>query len=82
MQRITTGGLQVAEVLYKLVTTEVIAGTGIEAEVFWSALERCIDEFGPRNQLLLKQRDVLQQQIDDWHLAQSGQAHNLSLIHI
>jgi malate synthase len=76
IQRIIAGGLQVADELYDLVTNEVIPGTGIEAVDFWAALEQCIDEFGPRNQALLKQRDVLQHQIDDWHLARSGQAHN------
>ncbi len=78
MQRIMAGGLQVADVLYNLVTHEVMPGTGIQADVFWAALERCIDEFGPRNQLLLKQRDVLQRQIDDWHLERSGKALNAS----
>jgi len=74
--RTRIGGLQVADVLYDLVTNDVIPGTGIEADAFWAGLERCIDELGPRNRALLEKRDELQQQIDAWHLQRAGQEHD------
>ena len=76
VNRIQAAGLQIADTLYKLVTKEVLPGTGIEADNFWNALGRCLNEFGPRNRELLKQRDELQQLIDDWHLERAGQPHN------
>lgn len=76
VNRIQAAGLQIADTLYELVTKEVLPGTGIEADNFWSALGRCLHEFGPRNKELLKQRDELQQLIDDWHLERAGQPHN------
>jgi len=75
-KRTRIGGLQVADVLYDLVTNDIIPGTGIEADVFWSALEFCVNEFGPRNRALLEKRDELQQQIDDWHLERAGLEHD------
>ena len=74
--RTRIGGLQVADVLYDLVTNDIIPGTGVEADVFWAQLERCLDELGPRNRALLEKRDELQQQIDEWHLERAGQEHD------
>jgi malate synthase len=75
-KRTRIGGLQVADVLYDLVTNDIIPGTGIEADAFWSALESCVNKFGPRNRALLEKRDELQQQIDDWHLERAGLEHD------
>ena len=75
-QRIKIGKLQVAEVLYKLVGEEIIPGTGIKAEDFWSALEKCVGQFGPENKALLQKRDELQSSIDHWHQQRSGQSFN------
>jgi malate synthase len=76
INRIQAGGLQIADSLYELVTKEVLPGTGIEADNFWNALARCLNEFSPRNRELLKRRDELQQLIDDWHLERAGEPHN------
>ncbi|MGD8560579.1 MAG: malate synthase G [Gammaproteobacteria bacterium] len=51
----------------QLVNEEIIPGTGINADEFWAALERCVKELGPKNKTLLKKRDELQHQIDAWH---------------
>ena len=75
-KRIQVGSLQIADVLYDLVTNDIIPGTGITADAFWSQLERCVDELGPRNRELLEKRDELQQQIDQWHLERAGQEHD------
>ncbi|KPJ93000.1 MAG: malate synthase G [Gammaproteobacteria bacterium SG8_15] len=75
-QRIQVGNLQVAEVLYHLVNNEIIPGTGIDADRFWSALEQCVSRFSPKNKALLQKRDELQKQIDQWHRQHRGQAHD------
>ena len=76
VNRIQAAGLQISDTLYEMVTNEVLPGTGIEADNFWDALSRCLEEFGPRNRELLKRRDELQQLIDDWHLERAGEPHN------
>lgn len=75
-QRINVGNLQVAEVLYKLVNDEIIPGTGIEPNDFWSALQQCIETLGPKNKALLKKRDDLQAQIDTWHKNHRDKPHD------
>ncbi|MFT2110117.1 malate synthase G [Marinomonas sp. 2405UD68-3] len=74
--RIQEGGLQIAESLWKLVNEEIAPNTGIEPSHFWDELESILFEFAPRNQALLKKRDDLQAQIDEWHSQRKGQAHD------
>ncbi len=75
-ERITRGGLQVAQVLDELVQNDIIPGTGIEVRDFWQGLEAILAELGPENQALLKKRDALQLQIDQWHREQQGKPHD------
>ncbi len=76
VNRIQASGLQIADSLFELVTKEVLPGTGIEADNFWNAFARCLNEFAARNKELLKRRDELQQLIDDWHLERADEPHN------
>jgi len=66
--RIQVGNLQVAPVLFELINEQIIPGTGIDSDRFWTKLEALVDELGPKNRALLEKRDELQQQIDQWHL--------------
>jgi malate synthase len=75
-ERVQIGGLQVAKVLFDFVNNEAIAGTGISAEHFWAGAESVINELAPQNQALLTTRDDFQAQIDAWHQARAGQAHD------
>ncbi|MDG2071151.1 MAG: malate synthase G [Pseudomonadales bacterium] len=75
-ERVTTGGLQVAKELYDLVADEIAPGTGVDPEHFWQELANICTDLVPRNQALLKVRDEFQTQIDDWHQARQGQAHD------
>ena len=61
------GGLQVAKILHDLVADELLPGSGIEADHFWSSLEKIVVDLAPRNRELLARRDELQAQIDLWH---------------
>lgn len=75
-ERVTSGGLQIAKELYDLIADEVAPGTNVEPDVFWVQLAAMCQDLVPRNQALLKRRDELQVQIDDWHQAHQGQVHD------
>ena len=76
---ITKGSLSVSTDLESFLRLEVLPGLDISEEHFWSSLENIIDEFGPKNKALLETRELMQQQIDEWHLTNSGQEKNLSI---
>jgi malate synthase len=75
---VQVGGLQVAKVLVDFVKDEAIPGTGLDAAAFWVGAEQLINELAPKNKALLAKRDDLQAQIDTWHQAHAGQAHDAS----
>ncbi|SDG54216.1 malate synthase [Pseudomonas benzenivorans] len=75
-ERVQVGGLQVAKALYDFVNNEAIPGTGIAADTFWGGAEAVINELAPKNRALLAKRDQIQAQIDAWHQARAGQAHD------
>lgn len=66
-QRIQTGDLQVAEALYNFINQQVIPGTGVTEEQFWSGLDAIVHDLAPKNRDLLAKRDAIQEQIDSWH---------------
>ena len=75
-EHVQVGGLQVAKVLFDFVNNEAIPGTGVSAEQFWGGAEKIINDLAPKNKALLAKRDALQAQIDAWHQARKGQAHD------
>ena len=75
-ERVQVGGLQVAKALYDFVNNEAIPGTGIAADQFWAGAAAVIKDLAPKNRALLAKRDELQAQIDAWHQARQGQAHD------
>ncbi len=74
--RTQKGGLQVANVLIELVENKITPGIDVEPDTFWAAFEASLEELGPKNQALLRKRETLQTQIDDWHLEYKGQEHD------
>ena len=71
--KIQVGDLLVDAGLHRLVQDEIAPGTDVDPDAFWTALGRIVADLEPNNRALLEKRDVLQQQIDDWHLARKGQ---------
>ncbi|WP_295803017.1 malate synthase G [uncultured Microbulbifer sp.] len=67
-ERVRIGGLQIAEELHKLITEDVIPGTGVSVEVFWAELEKIVNDLAPVNRTLLQKRDEIQAQMDQWYL--------------
>jgi len=74
--RTLAASLSIATVLYDFVEKEALPGTGLEPAAFWKGFAALLAEFSPRNRALLAKRDALQGQIDAWHLAHKGQAHD------
>ncbi len=70
--RIEAGGLNVDAGLYELVKNEIAPGTGLDPDAFWTALSAIVADLGPGNMALLEKRDVIQRNIDAWHLARKG----------
>ncbi len=68
-QKTAVGNLQVSTELYNFINEEAIPGTGINAAGFWSQLDQMIHDLMPKNAALLERREDLQQQINEWHLA-------------
>ena len=73
---VTFAELDIAKPLYDFVNDEVIPGTGVDGADFWRSLAAIVRDLGPQNAALLAKRNVLQAQIDDWHHAYRGQAHD------
>ncbi|TFC17399.1 malate synthase G [Cryobacterium algoritolerans] len=71
--RVDRADLDVAAAFAAFVENEALPGTGIAADFFWQGLSALISELTPRNLELLRTRDDLQTQIDDFHRAYPGQ---------
>lgn len=69
------GKLKVKKGLQHLVNAEMIPGTGVSVEEFWSGLADLISNNMQENAALMKKRDKLQKLIDEWHVAQRGKKH-------
>ncbi|QFT54730.1 malate synthase G [Microbulbifer sp. THAF38] len=66
-ERVQIGDLQIAPELYNLVCEEVIPGTGVDADKFWSGLDAIVRDLAPVNRSLLEKRDELQETLDRWY---------------
>ena len=59
--------LTVDKGLYNLVEDEILPGTGVDSDRFWSGLAQIVEELGGENKALLDKRDDLQRQIDEYY---------------
>ena len=66
------GSLSVNSVFHSFVEQELLPAAGLEASRFWQGLETLVEQFTATNRKLLRERDLLQQQIDDWHGVHDG----------
>jgi malate synthase len=64
--------LKVDKALYDFVNNEAIAGSGVQAQPFWSGFAALVRALAPRNAALLSRRDELQAKIDAWHRQNPG----------
>ncbi len=73
---VNIGNLKVASVLAKCVENEIAPGTGIDAGTFWTKFSDILDKYGEMNAALLRKRDAIQAQIDEYVLRRKGKDWN------
>ena len=69
-------GLSVDSRLADFIEARALPGTGLDAAKFWVDFAALLGKFAPENAALLAKREDLQAQIDAWHEARAGQAHD------
>ena len=65
--RVNTGNIQVATVLWDFINTKVLPGTGVKPEAFWAGVDAAVHTLAPKNRELLAVRTEIQSKIDAWH---------------
>ena len=75
-QRETISGLDIDKQLADFVAKEAVVGTDFSAQEFWDACANVLNAHRDTNKALLKKRDDLQEQINQWHIARKGQPHD------
>jgi malate synthase len=70
------GRLEIDEAFFNFINQEAIPGTGVDQDTFWSGLDALVYDYAPVNRALLKKRDDLQLQIDDWHRQHAASPHD------
>jgi len=76
MNKIKKGNLTINSVLLDFVNLEIIPGTDINAESFWSKFDFAVHELAPINKVLIEKRESIQKKIDQWHLTNKGKELN------
>ena len=72
MSKISKNNLKVSSILLEFINNEVIPGTDIIADEFWSKFDRAVHELAPINKSLINKREQIQIKIDDWHKSKKG----------
>ena len=76
---INKASLSVSMDLEAFLKSEVLPGLDLSEDHFWNSLENIINEFSPRNKVLLDIRESMQGKIDAWHLANPGLEKNFDV---
>ena len=63
---VSRGDLSVATELADFIDNQLLAGTDITSDRFWSGFDAAVHRLAPRNRDLLKKRDDMQARIDTW----------------
>jgi malate synthase len=67
---VTKGKLKIAAELYHFIQKEALPQTQLDEESFWEGLTELVHDLTPKNEALLRKRDLLQQQINTFHKQQ------------
>ena len=65
-------GLKINTKLLDFVNNEIIPGTNIKSEEFWTSFGKIVHELAPINKRLIQKREDIQKKIDDWHIKNKG----------
>lgn len=66
-------GLEVDQDFASFVEDQLLPGTDVTADDFWSGYAALLDGFADENRALLARRDELQTEIDNWHKERGNQ---------
>ena len=69
--------LEVSIELSKFINEELLTGTNVSPEKFWTGLDKSVHELAPKNEELLKKRNDLQKKINEWHIKNKGKDINI-----
>jgi len=69
-------GLKINTKLFDFVNNEIIPGTNIKSEEFWTSFEKIVHELAPVNKKLIQKREDIQKKIDEWHKKNKGEELN------
>ncbi len=76
MTKVDRNGLAVDAQLAEFIEKDALVGLNVSAETFWTGFSELVHQQGPKNRALLEKRSEMQGQIDGWHHARQGQAHD------
>ena len=62
------GNLSISENLLNFINKEVLPGSGISQQRYWSGFDEIVHQLAPKNRDLIDIRRKLQLEIDRWHL--------------
>jgi len=69
---IDVNNLKISSELLDFVNEDLLKGTDIKPEKFWSGFDKCAHELSPKNKELIKIREDIQKKIDEWHIKNKG----------
>ena len=69
-------GLKINSKLFNFVNNEIIPGTNIKSEQFWTSFGKIVHELAPINNKLIKKREDIQKKIDEWNVKNKGKELN------
>jgi len=69
VNKIKIGNLTINSILLEFINKDVIPKTDINVEDFWNKFDLAVHELTPINKILIKKREIIQKQINEWHLA-------------
>ena len=70
--------LNIDKKLYDFINNEVLPGTNIDQNIFWSNFSDLVKDLSPINKSLLKKRHNIQIQIDKWHKDHIGKKYSIT----
>ncbi len=76
MNYVEKNNLKIDSKFFEFINKEVIPGTNINSEDFWTNFGKIVHELAPINKSLIKKREIIQKKIDDWHKKNMGKDFN------
>jgi malate synthase len=65
--------LKISEDLLSFVNNDLLNDTDIIPDKFWLEFDKAVHELASKNKELIKEREILQKKIDNWHINNKGQ---------